>query len=224
MPPPPDCLTLFETHADSFFDGSGYIQDVRGSCARLFQQVAALRATVAALEGEVAGAVAASRQLQRQRANLMATLDTLRAMEGVAQVGAGVQGTAAGRAGAGWPLVPGASGVQGSTASLPPPATRRRPTRRPRARCRGCCRARAAWRWTMQGRWMCWRCCRACWTMRRCWASSASSAQAAPCTPCLPRCVPCRRRCRGPPPAIPLLRPAPQAPAGPDCGDGAGGG
>lgn len=33
------------------------------------------------------GAVATSARLQRQRANLTATLDVLRAMEGVAQVG-----------------------------------------------------------------------------------------------------------------------------------------
>ncbi len=34
------------TLADSFFDGSGYIQDVRGTCARLYQQVAGLRQQV----------------------------------------------------------------------------------------------------------------------------------------------------------------------------------
>lgn len=38
------------------------------------------------LEQETAAAVQTSQQLQRQRANLVATLDALRAMEGVAQV------------------------------------------------------------------------------------------------------------------------------------------
>lgn len=141
--------------ADSFFDGSGYIQDVRGTCARLYQQVAGLRQQVRTrhavavcvsgsacvlrpskgwrlchldpclsgsgpaslpcspcpllpsalsrtdplvklplstpqvhgLEQEVAAAVDTSARLQRQRANLTTTLDVLRAMEGVAQVG-----------------------------------------------------------------------------------------------------------------------------------------
>lgn len=38
------------------------------------------------LEQETAAAVQTSQRLQRQRANLVATLDALRAMEGVAQV------------------------------------------------------------------------------------------------------------------------------------------
>ena len=39
--------------ADSFFDGSGYIQDVRGTCARLYQQVAGLRQQVRSWAAEL---------------------------------------------------------------------------------------------------------------------------------------------------------------------------
>ncbi|KAL4452640.1 hypothetical protein ABPG75_008302 [Micractinium tetrahymenae] len=93
-------LDIVETHlvretaarTDNFFDASGYVQDVRGSVARLYQEVAALRQQMHGLEQETAAAVATSKQLQQQRSNLTATLDLLRGMEVAAQAQSALQG------------------------------------------------------------------------------------------------------------------------------------
>ncbi|KAL4854749.1 Histidinol-phosphate aminotransferase 2 [Chlorella vulgaris] len=77
---------------DNFFDASGYIQDVRGSVARLYVQVSALRKQMHALEQETAAQLQTSQRLLRQRANLAATLDVLRTMDGVAQAQGALQG------------------------------------------------------------------------------------------------------------------------------------
>lgn len=50
-PHPPAPARTPSCPPDSFFDGSGYIQDVRGSALRLYQQVAGLRAQVRGAAG-----------------------------------------------------------------------------------------------------------------------------------------------------------------------------
>ena len=63
---------------DSFFDASGYVQDLGTSVHRLYQQVAEMRARVAALEREAGRGVCVADGLRRQQANMLATLETLK--------------------------------------------------------------------------------------------------------------------------------------------------
>jgi vacuolar protein sorting-associated protein 54 len=63
---------------DSFFDASGYVQDLGSSVHRLYQQVAEMRARVAALAREAGRGVRVADALQRQQANMLATLETLK--------------------------------------------------------------------------------------------------------------------------------------------------
>lgn len=108
------------------------------------------------LEQEVAAAVDTSARLQRQRANLTTTLDVLRAMEGVAQVG-GEHTDALKRRLFAWGSEQLLSAL-GSRHTVAPnhgvitsPAPHFYLVCRRRARCRACCPKAAALRLTTRG-------------------------------------------------------------------------
>jgi vacuolar protein sorting-associated protein 54 len=76
---------------DSFFDASAHVQDLGASVYRLHQQVAEMRGRVAGLEREAGQGVVVAGSLRRQQANMLATLETLKAVEGVAHAQAALQ-------------------------------------------------------------------------------------------------------------------------------------
>ncbi|GAB4818839.1 hypothetical protein N2152v2_005885 [Parachlorella kessleri] len=93
-------LDVVETHlvreiaarSDNFFDASGYIQDLQRMVFAMHQEVAELHAKMSQLEQESGAAVLTSHQLQQQRERVLAALETLKAVEEVAQAQAALQG------------------------------------------------------------------------------------------------------------------------------------